>query len=92
MDPLWPWIRGDETELPESSLFLFPPPTAREAIRLEIHLLSVQRRRLWRATGAYEEFGFGELADGSLRLVKAVEEEIEFLQSSSELARPDPAA
>ena len=60
-----------------------PPELALAAVRDEIEILSEQRLRLWKATGAYQEFDFRELAEDSLCLVKAVEERIGLLGNSS---------
>ena len=53
-----------------------PPEVAAAALRDEIEILSQQRLRLWRAVGAYTEFGFQDLSESGLCLVHAVEERI----------------
>jgi hypothetical protein len=77
------WIKKDNGGKLDPSDPPVPPELEAEAVRDEIQLLSEQRLRLWRATGAYHEFDFQELAESSLCLTRAVEEQIEFLGRSS---------
>lgn len=73
------WFRSESARPDASPAAPVPPELAAEAIRGEIALLSEQRLRLWRATGAYEEFGYQDLSESSHCLVKAVEERIGIL-------------
>ena len=77
------WIKAEASGNSAPTAPSVPPEMAAQAIRDEIEILSEQRLRLWKATGAYQEFDFRELAEDSLCLVKAVEERIDLLGHST---------
>ena len=79
LNQLLGWIKDECAGPSETPQDPIPPELADQARREEIEILSEQRLRLWRATGAYQEFDFQELAESGLCLVRAVEEQIDLL-------------